>query len=65
MSTPTPQLENNEAPSPRPKDLLTLEEAAAAVGKTPHNIRDYIQRGRIAKFDLEAELEMPSVVIAV
>ena len=30
-------------------ELATLEEAARAVGKTPHNIRDYLQRGRIAK----------------
>src|SRR3990172_681381 len=31
--------------------LVTLDEAAKAVGKTPHNIRDYIQRGRITKYD--------------
>ena len=31
--------------------LATLDEAAKAVGKTPHNIRDYIQRGRITKYD--------------
>ena len=30
-------------------DFVTLEAAAAASGKTTHNIRDYIQRGRIAK----------------
>jgi hypothetical protein len=29
----------------------TLEAAAAATGKTTYNIRDYIQRGRIAKFN--------------
>jgi hypothetical protein len=28
-------------------ELVTLEEAAQIVGKTPHNIRDYIQRKRI------------------
>ena len=32
-------------------DFVTLEAAAAATGKTTHNIRDYIQRGRIAKFN--------------
>lgn len=32
-------------------DLATLEDAARVVGKTKDNIRDYIQRGRIAKFD--------------
>lgn len=31
--------------------LVTLDEAAKAVGKTPHNIRDYIQRGRITKYN--------------
>lgn len=31
--------------------LATLDEAAIAVGKTTSNIRDYIQRGRIAKYD--------------
>ncbi len=32
-------------------DLLTLEEAARVARKTPDNIRDYLQRGRITKFD--------------
>lgn len=32
-------------------DLLTLNEAATLTGKLPHNIRDYIQRGRIAKYN--------------
>ena len=32
-------------------DLLTLQQAGNIVGKTPHNIRDYIQRGRINKYD--------------
>jgi len=32
-------------------DLVTLEEAARLTGKTTHNIRDYIQRERITKFD--------------
>jgi DNA modification methylase len=32
-------------------DLITLEKAARVVGKTPHNIRDYIQRGRINKYN--------------
>ena len=32
-------------------DLVKLEEAAHIVGKTPHNIRDYIQRGRIHKYN--------------
>ncbi len=32
-------------------DLMTLEEAARLTSKTPYNIRDYLQRGRITKFD--------------
>jgi hypothetical protein len=32
-------------------ELVSLEDAAAVVGKTPHNIRDYIQRGRITKYN--------------
>jgi DNA modification methylase len=32
-------------------DLVTIEEAAKTVGKTIHNIRDYIQRGRINKYN--------------
>ena len=32
-------------------ELVKLEEAARIVGKTPHNIRDYIQRGRIKKYN--------------
>jgi len=36
-------------------ELVTLEEAARIVGKTPHNIRDYIQRGRISKYNLQGE----------
>jgi hypothetical protein len=38
------------------KDLVTLEEAASLTGKTPHNIRDYIQRERITKFDTEGNV---------
>jgi hypothetical protein len=34
-------------------DLITLEEAARVTGKTTHNIRDYIQRGRIAKLNTD------------
>jgi DNA modification methylase len=37
-------------------DLVTVEEAARIVGKTPHNIRDYIQRGRIGKYNENGEL---------
>jgi 23S rRNA G2445 N2-methylase RlmL len=42
-----------EAPAYRVdlSDFVTLEAAAAATGKTTYNIRDYIQRGRIAKFN--------------
>ena len=36
--------------------LATLEEAARVVGKTPNNIRDYIQRGRITKYNLHGEI---------
>ena len=32
-------------------DIVTLQQAACLVGKTPHNIRDYIQRGRINKYN--------------
>lgn len=32
-------------------DLITLDQAARVAGKTPHNIRDYIQRGRINKYN--------------
>jgi len=32
-------------------ELVTFEEAARVVGKTPHNIRDYVQRGRINKYN--------------
>jgi hypothetical protein len=36
-------------------ELATLEEAAQIVGKTPHNIRDYIQRQRINKYNDKGE----------
>lgn len=36
--------------------LVTLEEAARIVGKTTHNIRDYIQRGRIKKYNENGEI---------
>lgn len=35
----------------RDSDFITLQQAANIVGKTPHNIRDYIQRGRINKYN--------------
>ena len=38
-------------PNGKNSDLVKLEEAARIVGKTPHNIRDYIQRRRINKYD--------------
>lgn len=38
-------------PSTDDLQLVPLDEAAALVGKTTHNIRDYLQRGRIAKYD--------------
>ncbi|MFQ3548451.1 MAG: DNA methyltransferase [Armatimonadota bacterium] len=38
------------------KDLVTLEEASIKVGKTIHNIRDYIQRGKIQKYNPNGEL---------
>lgn len=37
-------------------ELVTIEEAARLVRKTPHNIRDYIQRGRIGKYNERGEL---------
>ncbi len=36
-------------------EFVTLEDAAKIVGKTPHNIRDYIQRGRISKYNPRGE----------
>ncbi|MEM2786488.1 MAG: DNA methyltransferase [Candidatus Nitrosotenuis sp.] len=41
---------------PEESDLVRIDEAAKAVGKTPHNIRDYIQRGRISKYNPEGKL---------
>jgi len=38
-------------PNGKNSDLVTLQQAAQIAGKTPHNIRDYIQRGRINKYD--------------
>ena len=38
-------------PIGRDSDFITLQQAANIVGKTTHNIRDYIQRGRINKYD--------------
>jgi len=35
--------------------LVKIEEAAEIVGKTIHNIRDYIQRGRIAKYNIQGQ----------
>jgi hypothetical protein len=35
--------------------LVRIEEAAEIVGKTVHNIRDYIQRGRIAKYNIQGQ----------
>ena len=32
-------------------ELVTLKEAARIIGKMPYNIRDYIQRGRINKYN--------------
>lgn len=40
----------------KPADLVTLEEAANLAGKSVHNIRDYIQRGRITKFDSQGNV---------
>ena len=37
-------------------ELVTLDEAAQIVGKTPHNIRDYIQRQRISKYNDKGEV---------
>ena len=37
-------------------DFVTIEEAARIVGKRPENIRDYIQRGRIGKYNEHGEL---------
>ena len=40
------------APQNSKSDLVTIQEAARLIGKTLHNIRDYIQRGRIKKYNL-------------
>jgi len=37
-------------------ELVTLDEAARIVGKTPHNIRDYLQRQRITKYNDKGEV---------
>jgi DNA modification methylase len=37
-------------------DFVTIEEAARIVGKRPENIRDYIQRGRIGKYNEHGEI---------
>lgn len=37
-------------------ELVTLDEAAQIVGKTPHNIRDYLQRQRISKYNDKGEI---------
>ncbi|HQF62772.1 MAG TPA: DNA methyltransferase [Anaerolineaceae bacterium] len=37
-------------------ELVTIEEAAQAVNKTANNIRDYIQRGRISKYNSRGEV---------
>ncbi len=42
-------------------ELVTLEEAARIVGKTPHNIRDYIQRHRIKKYNINGEVVQKAV----
>jgi DNA modification methylase len=44
-----------ESPRYSTDDLVTLSEAAQATGKTTHNIRDYIQRGRIAKLNAKGK----------
>lgn len=44
------------AHDPAHLDLHKIDEAAKAVGKSPHNIRDYIQRGRISKYNPEGKL---------
>ena len=36
-------------------EFVTLDEAARIVEKTPHNIRDYIQRQRIGKYNENGE----------
>lgn len=36
-------------------ELVTIEEAAQITGKTVHNIRDYLQRGRIGKYNSQGE----------
>lgn len=54
--TPNGKKQNKEKflfiPSKGIPDLVTLEHAAHVVGKTPANIRYYIQVGRINKYDL-------------
>jgi hypothetical protein len=40
---------------PNDLELVTIDDAARAVGKTTHNIRDYIQRNRIGKYNDASE----------
>ncbi len=35
--------------------MVTIEEAARRVGKTHHNIRDYVQRGCIGRYNSRGE----------
>lgn len=37
-------------------ELVTIDTAAQIVGKTPHNIRDYLQRQRISKYNDQGEI---------
>ena len=64
MSPAQPHLSNVQSKETSPPNetknrmnmkLVTLTEAAMAVGKTAHNIRDYIQRGRITKYNSQGE----------
>ncbi len=45
-------------------ELVTLPEASRITGKTPHNIRDYLQRQRIEKYNLQMKMHTIGIEIS-
>ncbi|OQW88559.1 MAG: hypothetical protein BWK78_08300 [Thiotrichaceae bacterium IS1] len=45
-------------------ELVTLPEASRITGKTPHNIRDYLQRQRIGKYNLQMKMHTIGIEIS-
>jgi len=54
-SIDTTRKKNLLNPIERNSDLITLQQAANISGKKPYNIRDYIQRGRINKYNTSGQ----------